>query len=135
MNKEVKGWKSSSKQQESTPETTKTKEEIRLEQMKRNVKRASLKWDNFVLQEEFKSLMYVDRSLCRDPKNDKLIDELNFKNCVCLKRKTTSKLFVGITRKSLLFILNFLMPIIYSHIYLFRILNINQTWFRTCQDR
>ena len=45
MNEEVKGWISLSKQQESPPETTNTKEEIRFEQMKREVK---------------KSLMYVD---------------------------------------------------------------------------
>ena len=60
MNEEVKGWTSSSKQQESPPEITKTKEEIRLEQMKREVKRASLEWDDFVLQEKLKYLMYVD---------------------------------------------------------------------------
>ena len=41
--------------------------------------------------------MYVDRSLRGDPKKKNLIDELNFKNCVQLKRNTTSKLFVGIT--------------------------------------
>ena len=113
MNKEIKGWKYSSKQQESTPETTKTKEEIRLEQTKRNVKRASLEWDDFVLQEQFKSLMYVDRSLCGDPNKGKLIDELNFKNYVRFGRNKTSKLFVGKTfKKNLLFILNFLMPTI-----------------------
>ena len=40
--------------------------------------------------------MYVDRLLLGDPKKDKFIDELNFKNCIGLKRKTTSKLFVDI---------------------------------------
>ena len=37
--------------------------------------------------------------------------------------------------KKLSFILNFLMPTIYSHIHLFIISNINQTWFRTCQEK
>ena len=41
--------------------------------------------------------MYVDRSSRGDTKNDKLINELNFKNCVRLKRNTTSNFFVGIT--------------------------------------
>ena len=50
MNKEVSGWTSSSKQQEYPPEITKTKEEIRLENTKKKVKRAALKWDDFVLQ-------------------------------------------------------------------------------------
>ena len=39
------------------------------------------------------------------PKKDKLIDELNFKNFVRLNRKTTSKLFVGITYKKINFII------------------------------
>ena len=43
--------------------------------------------------------MYVDRSLRGDTKKDNFIDELNFKNCMRLKRKTTSKFFVGITYK------------------------------------
>ena len=37
---------------------------------------------------------------------DNLIDELNFKNCLCLSRKTTSKLFVGITSKKINFIIH-----------------------------
>ena len=41
--------------------------------------------------------MYFDHSLSGDPKRDKLIDELKFKKCVRLKRKKTSKFFVGIT--------------------------------------
>ena len=84
--------------------------------MKRKVKRAALEWDDFVLQEQFKSLIYVDRSLRGDPKKDRFIDELKFKNCMRLKRKTTRKFFVGIIYKkeSLLFILNFLMPTISS---------------------
>ena len=60
MNEEVKGWTSSSKQQEDPTEPTNTKEEIRLEQMKRKVKRADLELDDFVLQEQLKSLIYVN---------------------------------------------------------------------------
>ena len=51
--------------------------------MKIKVKRAALEWDDFVLQEQLKSLMYVDRSLRGDPKNYKLTDELNLK-IVCV---------------------------------------------------
>ena len=79
MNEEVKGWTSSPTQQESPQEITKIKEEICLEQMKRKVKRASLEWDDLVLQEQLKSVMHVDRSLRSDKMKDKLIDELNFK--------------------------------------------------------
>ena len=99
MNKGLKGLTTSSKQQEYRPGKTKTKEEIRLEQMKIKVQRASLEWDALVIQEQLKSLMNVDRSLPGDPKKDNLIDELNFNNCVCLNRKTTSKFFVGIRKK------------------------------------
>ena len=49
MNEEVKGWTSSSKQQEAPPKPKNTKEEIRLEQMKIKVKRATLEWDGLVL--------------------------------------------------------------------------------------
>ena len=132
FNKEVKGWKSSSKQQNFPPEPTKTKEGIRLEQMKIKVKITALEWDNSVLQEQFKSLIYVKHSLRGDPIKDKLIDELNPKNYVCLNRKSTSKFFVGITKR---IILIFLMQTIHYHIHLFRISNINQTWFRACQDK
>ena len=95
----MKGLKPSSKQQEASPEIPNTKEEISLKQTKIKLKRSSLEWDNLVLQEQLKYLMYVDRSLRGDPKKDKLIDKLNFKNCVRLKRKTKSKFFVGITKK------------------------------------
>ena len=54
MNKEVKGWAYSSKQQEAPPELTNTKEEISLKQIKINLKIASLEWDDFVLQEQLK---------------------------------------------------------------------------------
>ena len=50
MNEKVRVWTSSSKQQESPPEIPNTKEGIRLEQIKRKVKRAALEWDDFVLQ-------------------------------------------------------------------------------------
>ena len=49
------------------------------------------------MQAELKSFMYVDRSLRE--KKDKLIDELNFKKCMKLKRSIKSKFFVGITNK------------------------------------
>ena len=61
MNEEVKGCTESLKQQAYTIEITNTKEDIRLEQMKRKVKRAALEWDDFVLQEQLKSIMYADR--------------------------------------------------------------------------
>ena len=86
--------------------------------MKRKVKISALEWDDFVLQEQLKSLMYADRSLRGDPRKDKFIDELNFKNCVRLNRKTTSKLFVGITYKKREFIINpdfFYAKNIFSH--------------------
>ena len=57
INYQVKVWKSLSKQQEAPPEPTNTKEYIRLEQMKRKVKIASLEWDGFVLQEQLKYSM------------------------------------------------------------------------------
>ena len=43
--------------------------------------------------------MCVDRLSRGDPKKDKLINELNFKNFMYLNIKTKSKLFVGITYK------------------------------------
>ena len=95
INKEVKIWTSSSKKQEAPPELTNTEDEIRLEHMKIKVKRAALECDDFVLQEHLKYLMYIERSSHGDQKKYKLIDELNLKNCVRLKRKTTKKLFVG----------------------------------------
>ena len=49
MNGEVKGLTYSSKQQEDPLEITVTKEDIRLEHMKRKVKTAALEWDYFVL--------------------------------------------------------------------------------------
>ena len=60
MNEEVKGWASSLKQQGALIEPTKIKDEICLKQTKRKVIRAALEWNDFVFQEQLKSLMYVD---------------------------------------------------------------------------
>ena len=57
-----------------------------------------------MLQEQLKSLIYFDCSLRGDPKKDTLIDELNFKNCIRLKRNTTRYFFFGITCKKREFI-------------------------------
>ena len=45
----MKGWTSSSKQQEDPLERTNTKEYIRIEQMKRKVKISALEWYDLVL--------------------------------------------------------------------------------------
>ena len=50
--------------------------------------------------------MYFDRSSLGYAKDDKFIDEINFKNFMRLKRKTTGNLFVGITYKKRKFIIN-----------------------------
>ena len=71
---------SSSKNPECPPETTKTKEENRLENSKKKLKHAALEWDDLDMQAELKYFSYVDRSI--RAKKDMLIDELNFKN-VC----------------------------------------------------
>ena len=76
----MKGWASSLKQQESPSEPTNTKYNICLEHMKRKVKIAALEWDYFVLQEQLKSLIYVDCLSHGYPKKEKLIHELNFKD-------------------------------------------------------
>ena len=78
---------------------TKTKEETRLERTKIKLKRSALNWDDFMLQDQLKSFMYVDSSLRGDPKKNKLIDELNFTNCMHLSRIKKRKFFVGITFK------------------------------------
>ena len=96
------------KQQEYPPERTRTKEETHLEQTKRKLKRSALEWDDFMLQDQLKSFMCVDRSLHGDPKKDKLIDELNFTNCMNIKRikKASSLLVLQSNKESLSFILN-----------------------------
>ena len=50
--------------------------------------------------------MYVEHSLRGDSKKKKLMDELNFKNCMRFKRNTTRKSFVGITVKGRKFIIH-----------------------------
>ena len=50
--------------------------------------------------------MYIDRSLRGDPKKDKLIDDLNFTNCMHLNRIQKSKFFVVITVKQRKFIIH-----------------------------
>ena len=97
----MRGWKSSSKNPECPPERTKTKEENPLENTKRKLKRAALEWDDLDMQAELKYFIYVDRSLRGDAKKEKLIDELNFKKCMQLKRLLKSKFFVGITKKNI----------------------------------
>ena len=74
--------------------------------MKQKVEKSSLKLDDFVLKYQLKSSMYVDSSLHGDLKKDKLIDELNFKNCMCCKRNKTGKCFVGIKVKERKFIIH-----------------------------
>ena len=49
--------------------------------------------------------MYADHSLRGDPKKEKLMNELNYKKCMRLKRKTTRKFFVVITVKGIKFII------------------------------
>ena len=73
--------------------------------MKQKVEKEALKWEDFVLQEELKSLMYVDSSLRGDPKKDQLMDKFNFKYCMHFKRNKTSKISVGITVKGRNFII------------------------------
>ena len=50
--------------------------------------------------------MYVDRSLRGDTIKGKFIDELSFKICLHLRKKKTSKFFVGITSKKREFIIH-----------------------------
>ena len=48
--------------------------------------------------------MYIDRSL--NAKKDKLIDELNFKKYMQLKRSLKSKFFVGIANEQIKYIIH-----------------------------
>ena len=48
--------------------------------------------------------MYIDLSLRN--KKDGLINELNFKKCMHLKRSTKSKFFVGMTNKQIKYIIH-----------------------------
>ena len=83
-----------------------TKDENRLEKTKGKLKQAALEWDDLDIQAELKSFMYVDRLLRGDAKKDKLIDELNFKKCVQLKRLLKTKFFVGIKDKQRKYIIH-----------------------------
>ena len=102
----MRGCTSSFKKQECPPERTKTKEENRLKITKRKLKQAALEWDDLDIQAELKSFMYVDRSLRGDEKKDKLIDELNLKKCIQLRRILKSKFFVGIIKKQRKYIIH-----------------------------
>ena len=62
--------------------------------------------NDFILQDQLKSFMYVERSLRGDPKKDKLIDELNFTNCMHLRKIQKIKFFVDITVKQIKFIVH-----------------------------
>ena len=92
-----------------------------------------------MLWEQLQSFIYVDRSVRGYLKKDKLIDEFNFKNCKCMRFKmnTTSKFLLVLYSKeeSLLSMRKNFMPTISSHVHLFIILNIYQTYFNTCQQK
>ena len=60
LNEEVKGWTLSPEKQEHSLEPTNTKEDIRLEEIKQKVEKSALEWDDLVLQEQLKYLIYVD---------------------------------------------------------------------------
>ena len=92
----MRGWTYSSKNPERPPDSKKTKEENHLVNPKRK-KRSALEWDNLDIQAGLKSFLYIDCSL--RAKKDNLIDELNFKKCMQLKRSRKSKSFAGITNK------------------------------------
>ena len=92
------------KKPESPPDTKITKDMNDLENSKRELKQAALEWDDLDMQAELKSFLYVYRSL--RAKKDKLIDELNFKKCMQLKRLLKSKFFVGITNKQRKYIIH-----------------------------
>ena len=68
-----------------------------------------------MLQDQLKSFMYVDRSLRGDPKKGKLMDELNFTNCMHLKRIQKIVFFVIFAFKQRKFIIH---PefMVYNHI-------------------
>ena len=76
------------KNSEHPPDTKKRKEENPLEKSERKKEQSALEWDDLDIQAELKSFMYIYRSL--RAKKDKLIDELNFKKCMQLKRSLKS---------------------------------------------
>ena len=133
INEKMKGCTSSSNHHEYHPEITKTKEENSLERTKRKLKQEALEWDDLDIQAQLKSFMYVDRSLRGDPKKDKLINQLNFKKCMQLKRiqKTSSLLLLHKNKQSLSLILNLWLPTIKLKISLIIISKVTQTRFMT----
>ena len=82
------------------------KEDNSLENKRIKLKQAALEWDDLDIQAEFKSFMYVDLSLCGNANKDKLIDELNFKTRMQLKRILKSNFFVGVTNKQRKYIIH-----------------------------
>eukprot|EP00978_Attheya_sp_CCMP212_P020747 scaffold59802_cov56-Attheya_sp.AAC.1 len=104
LNEDVKGWGYTG------PKThkpnAKSKAQAHTQTIKRNMARAAIKWDDFVLQEDWNSLMYVNHELRGDPKDDTLIKELSFTSCKRLQSNKKSKFFVGITAKGRKFIVH-----------------------------
>ena len=101
---------------------------------KNKVKISALEWDDFVLQAQLKSFMYVDHSLRGDTKKYKLIDELNFTNFMQLKRiQKSSSLLILQTNKQRTFIIHpeFMVAKHKLQINLFRISEVTQTRFMT----
>ena len=99
----------------------------------KKVKTSSPRMGFLDIQAQLKSFMYVERSLRGDPRKYKLIDEINFKKCIQLKRIQKSKFFVGITVKQRTFIIHpeFMVDNQKLKISLFRISKVTQTRFMT----
>eukprot|EP00978_Attheya_sp_CCMP212_P022812 scaffold68740_cov63-Attheya_sp.AAC.1 len=104
LNEEVKGWGYTG------PKThipnVKSKAQAHTQTIKHNMARAAIEWDDFVLQEDWNSLMYVNCELRGDPKEDTLIKELSFTSCKRLQTNKKSKFFVGVTAKGRKFIVH-----------------------------
>ena len=100
----MRGWTYSSKNPERPPDNKKTKEDNCLEKSKIKKELAALERDDIDMQARLISFMYIDRSLLA--KKYKLIDELNFKKCMQLKRSLKSKFFVGIKNKQTKYIIH-----------------------------
>ena len=86
MKKEGKGWTYSLKKTRISFKNNKEHRGDSFRKDEKKIKIAALEWDGFVLQEQLKSLMYFDCSIRGDPMKEKLIDELNFKKFVRLRR-------------------------------------------------
>jgi hypothetical protein len=104
LNEEVQGWGYTGPKIQKA--NAKGKENARIQSIKRKMAMAAIEWDDFVLQEDWKSLIYVNRSLRGEPQDDKLIEELSFTRCKRLKTNVRSKFFVGITGKGRKFIVH-----------------------------